>query len=78
MDFEGKDFKLPWIVNLDLDVFYTADSHKQLFSDDYIRRIAELLQDNISRIAVLTIALSPECLGGDSLGGKWDNGFRML
>lgn len=76
--FKGNDYKLHWIVNLDLDVFYTGDSHIQLFSNDYIRRVAELLQNNLGRIAALTIAVSPECLGGNSLSNKWDNGFRLL
>ena len=45
--FKDNDYRLSWIVNLDLDVFYTGgDSHIQLFSDDYIRRIAEILQKN--------------------------------
>ena len=76
--FSGKDYKLPWIVNLDLDVFYTGGSHIQLFSDDYIRRIAELLQVNMSNIAALTIAISPDCLGGNEINGKWANGMRLL
>ena len=76
--FKGKDYRLPWIVNLDLDVFYTGDSHIKLFSDDYVRRIAEILQNNLKKIAVLTIAVSPECLGGDHLCDKWRNGFRLL
>lgn len=76
--FKGKDYKLPWIVNLDLDVFYTSGSHIQLFSDDYIRRIAELLQDNMDKIAVLTIAISPDCLGGEEMSEKWVNGMRLL
>lgn len=76
--FSRNDYKLPWIVNLDLDVFYTGNSYIQLFSDDYIRRIAELLQNNLQKIAVLTIAISPECLGGEQLSDKWENGFRIL
>lgn len=76
--FKGNDYKLTWIVNLDLDVFYTGDSHIKIFSDEYIRKIAELLQRNLSNIVVLTIAVSPECLGGDSLNEKWSNGFRIL
>lgn len=76
--FKDNDYKLPRIVNLDLDVFYTGNSHIQLFSDDYIRHIAEILQRNLKRIAVLTIALSPDCLGGEELADKWENGFRLL
>ena len=76
--FIDDDYKLPWIVNLDLDVFYTGNSHIQLFSDDYIRRIAEILQNSIENIAALTIAISPDCLGGDEMKDKWANGMRLL
>lgn len=76
--FSGNDFKLPWIVNLDLDVFYTSDSHIKVFSDDYIMRIAELLQQCFENIAALTIAISPDCLGGDEMSDKWANGFHLL
>lgn len=76
--FNGDDYLLPWIVNLDLDVFFTGDSLIQQFSDEYIKRIAEILQNNLERIEVLTIALSPECLGGAGLRQKWKNGFRLI
>lgn len=77
--FQGRDYRLKWIVSLDLDVFYTKDDyHIQLFSDDYIRRIAEILNKYQKKIAVLTIALSPDCLGGNTHAEKWDNGFRIL
>ena len=77
--FKGNDYKLPWIVNLDLDVFYTGNSYIQLFSDDYIRRIAEIIQNNLDKkVAVLTIAISPDCLGGDEMRSKWANGMRLL
>lgn len=65
-------------MNLDLDVFYTSDSHIKVFSDDYIMRIAELLQQNFENIAALTIAISPDCLGGDEMSDKWANGFHLL
>lgn len=76
--FKGSDYKLHWIVNLDLDVFYTSGSGIQLFSDDYIRSVAELLQKYRKRIDVLTIAISPEWLGGESQCDKWENGIRMI
>lgn len=77
--FNGKDYELPWIVNLDLDVFYTVCSpHIQLHSDDYIRYIARLLNDNLTNIQVVTIALSPDCMGGETMKKKWDNSFRIL
>lgn len=77
--FEDDDYKLPWIVNLDLDVFYTINSpHIQLQSDEYIRYIAKLLNDNMCNIQALTIALSPDCLGGKDMKEKWENAFRLL
>lgn len=76
--FNGNDFKLHWIVNIDLDVLFTGYSGIQLFSDDYIRHIAELLQKNMKRIDVLTIAISPDWLGSGSLFDKWEKGIRIL
>lgn len=76
---KGDDYKLPWIVNLDLDVFYTIHSpHIQLHSDEYIRYIAKLINDNLKNIQVITIALSPDCMGGEGMIEKWDNSFRIL
>ena len=78
-DFIDEDYKLPWIVNIDLDVFYTIHSpHIQLFSDEYIRFIAKLLNDNMKNIQVLTIALSPDCMGGHDMKEKWINSIRIL
>lgn len=77
--FEKGDSMLPWIVNLDLDVFYTIHSpHIQLYSDEYIRYISKLLNENMPNIQVLTIALSPDCMGGDNMQEKWVNSFRIL
>lgn len=77
--FKDNDHLLPWIVNLDLDVFYTSQLTKiQLYSDEYIRFIAKLLNENIQKIQVLTIALSPDCIGGHNMKDKWDNSFHML
>ena len=72
-------YDLPWIVNLDLDVFYaTSEPHVQLFSNDYIRKIANLLNRNMPRIQVITIALSPDCNGGDNIKTRWKNAFHIL
>lgn len=77
--FNCDNHKLPWIVNLDLDVFYTRHTpHIQLHSDEYIRFIARLLNDNMHNIQVLTIALSPECLADEELKDNWNNAFRIL
>ena len=77
---EGSE-KQKWIVNLDLDFFfyhYGDNKYVQLFSDDYIRVVAKLLQQAMNKIQVLTIAISPDCLMGEGMKQKWDNGFRVL
>ena len=74
---ENEDYKLPWIVNIDIDVFYTTE-HVQLYSDDYIRYIAQLINENMSNIQILTIALSPDCVKGENMKEKWYNSFHIL
>jgi hypothetical protein len=75
--FSGKVYlnDLGWIVNLDLDYFFSAQPEKlQLFSDEYIDSVAESLRQGIKSgmIKVLTIALSPECCG------SWEKAEGML
>ncbi|MEF9477351.1 hypothetical protein OWR28_06100 [Chryseobacterium sp. 1B4] len=68
-----KNSKNGLIVNLDIDYFYSQ--HKDLYkiySDELIRNVANVLLENINKIDVLTIALSPECCGG------WENSFEVL
>jgi hypothetical protein len=67
--FSGKKYvnDLSWIVNLDLDYFFSARPLKlPLFSDEYVESIAQSLRLGLESgmIKVLTIALSPECCGG--------------
>lgn len=60
-------------------MFYTIHSpHVQLHTDDYIRFIARSLNDNLKNIQVLTIALNPDCMGGEGMKEKWDNSLRIL
>lgn len=81
------DCKNEWILNLDIDYFFTSydgEKYIQLFSDEYIIRIAKEIKKSIRNIAVMTIALSPEMCGGwkkservaklitEELGIKWD------
>lgn len=66
---------LEWIVNLDLDYFFSAQPEKlELFSEDYINSIASSIQAglNSGRIKVLTISLSPECCG------SWEKAETLL
>ena len=57
--------KNKWIVNIDLDYFFTEDAKSvniiRFFTDDQINSLVTLIMKYIrSKIAVLTIALSPE------------------
>lgn len=64
-----------WIVNLDLDYFFTPQPEKAvLFSDEIILKIAESIKTGIEKdvIAVCTIALSPEC------SGSWEKAEWLL
>ncbi len=74
---ENDDYKLPWIVNIDIDIFYTAE-HIQLYSDEYVRHIARLINKYMSNIQTLTIALSPDCVKGENMEEKWRNSFHIL
>ncbi|MCK6594930.1 MAG: UPF0489 family protein [Bacteriovoracaceae bacterium] len=64
-----------WIVNLDLDYFFSPQPEKViLFSDDVIDQIAKCIKTGIENdiIAVCTIALSPEC------SGSWEKAEWLL
>lgn len=66
-----------WIVNLDLDYFFSKKDYEdeirfQFLTDEYILEIMGQLKNSMDRIEVLTIALSPEMCGG------WDNSIRIL
>lgn len=63
--------KRKWILNLDLDYFFN-DKGMILFSEQDIRTFAENLKKSMDNVAVLTIALSPECCG------SWKNAFHIL
>lgn len=65
----NKTNKLKWIVNIDIDYFFTnyhndEDYYMQLYSNDFVIRIAEEISKSTDNIEVLTIALSPEMCGG--------------
>jgi hypothetical protein len=56
-----------WIVNLDLDYFYSSLPDKILmFGTEYLEEIAVSIKTGLDSglIKVCTIALSPECCGG--------------
>ena len=59
--------KLSWIVNIDIDYFFTKNSKDEYFqflNDEYIISFAKQIKSVMNRIEVLTIALSPSFCGG--------------
>ena len=44
----------------------------RLFSDEYIKAMASDINKAMDKIAVMTIALSPECCG------NWENAIRVF
>ena len=60
-----------FIFNLDLDYFFDS-SGMRLFSDEYIKALASNINIAMDKIAVMTIALSPECCGG------WSNAIYVF
>ena len=74
---EGDMWDKPWIINLDLDFFWD-DNRKRIFHDQFIREFAKRLRISLKNIKVLTIALSPECVGGCDLEMKWDNVLEVF
>lgn len=59
--------ELNWIVNIDIDYFFTKntnDEYFQFLNDDYIICFAKQIKLSLHRIEVLTIALSPSFCGG--------------
>lgn len=75
--FQGNRYlnELPWIVNLDLDYFFTAAPEKfEFFSNEVVEAISCSIQTGLKNgmIEILTISLSPECCG------SWDKAEMML
>ena len=76
---ECNDDTQQWICNIDLDYFFRESgqegdhSHLRRFSTAYVRHIFSSLKDTLAtgKIAVLTMALSPECCGG------WANAEKL-
>jgi UPF0489 domain len=62
-----------WIVNLDIDYFFTnyEEHYYQLYTDEFVIKIADELRQAQKHIEVITIALSPEMCGG------WENAERV-
>ncbi len=64
-----------WIVNLDLDYFFSAAPEKcELFSEEFILKLSDAIKLGLKNkmIKVITISLSPECCG------SWEKAEMML
>ena len=62
-----RDDELNWIVNIDIDYFFTKNSNDDYFqflNDDYIICFAQQIKLAMDKIEVITIALSPSFCGG--------------
>lgn len=70
IDYWVRQEQCDFIFNLDLDYFFNKGM--RIFSDDYIKSFAQDLNKAMDKIAVLTIALSPECCGG------WGNSIGVF
>jgi len=75
--FSGSTYvnELPWIVNLDLDYFFSAAPEKlELFSEEFVADVAKTIKLGLDSgmVEVLTISLSPECCG------SWEKAEKML
>ena len=75
--FDGHQYinDLPWIVNLDLDYFFSAAPQKTLlFSEEYLKSLARSIEVGLEQgmIKVFTISLSPECCG------SWEKAEEVL
>ena len=63
-----------WIVNIDIDYFFQEFNgvHYQFLTKKYIKSICRELKLSLSKIDIVTIALSPEFCNG------WGNSFNLL
>ena len=67
--------KNSWILNIDLDYFFSDDKSGQPFqflTDEYIIKMCQDIIRSGDKIQVITIALSPDFCGG------WKNAKRIL
>ena len=65
----------PWIINIDLDYFFSQDENSKYFqflSDDFIIKLGQEVRKKFHRIQVITIALSANFCGGQ------ENAKRVL
>lgn len=66
-----------WIVNLDLDFFWDSDGVK-IFDNEFILNLGRIINQSMYNIEVLTVALSPDCIGGENMKNRWQNVIGVL
>ena len=66
-----------WIVNIDIDYFFRGNQY-QMYTDAYITDLCLQIKKNLDRIAVVTIALSPEHCGSWRRALRIANRMAML
>ena len=64
-----------YILNLDIDYFFD-DNGVRTSTDDEIRQLAQEIKRLLPNIAVITIALSPDCCEHD--GDGWQNAIEAM
>ena len=70
-------WKNKWILNIDLDFFWDSEGVK-IFDDEFIRDLGKRINNALDNIQVLTIALSPDCVGGANMSEKWGKAIDAL
>lgn len=66
-----KSSKFKYILNLDLDYFFNSRGVR-ILTDDYIRLLIQEANKSLPNLAVITIAMSPECCG------DWQNALDAI
>lgn len=74
---ESNVWQYKWILNIDLD-FIWDENHVRIFDDEFIADLGQRIKNAMSNIQVVTIALSPECVGGKTLEEQWNNSLKVL
>lgn len=72
---KSTETNIDYILNLDIDFFFN-DNGERIASDDEICQLAKEIKRLLPNIAVVTIALSPECCERDSDG--WKNAIEAM
>lgn len=69
--------KNKWILNIDLDFIWDFNGIK-VFDDEFIIDLSRIINNSLDKIQVLTIAFSPDCIGGYRIKQKWMNVAKVF